>query len=139
MGLSTIAYSASFSKEEKKAARFGNVSVKGTPNKVRWALKGTHNKDFSLSAWGLDGSLEYFHGMFYLAKARKNLSAQSCDGKGGTVAVKKGEEIIIIRATKGVSVARLKNKRTVYMPKKSFQVTKFLYNFITVKLIFIST
>ena len=128
MGLSTIAYSASFSKEERKAALFGNVSVKGTSTKVEWALKGTHNKKFSLSSWGLDGSLEYFHGMFYLAKAKKNLNAQSCDGKGGTVHVKKGEQIIIIKASKGTSVARLKNKRTVYMPKKSFQVTKFLYN-----------
>lgn len=114
----------------RNAAYYGNVRVNGTSDKVLGAIGTSHGKRISLSDWKLDGSLSYFHGMFYEATVRKNIAASATDAIGGRVSVKKGEKIIVMRMTsrKGNAVCRLKNGRTVMIPAGKIQVNRFLYN-----------
>lgn len=116
--------------KERKAAKFGSVAVENTKNVVYGAFNFSHGKKVNLSAYGADGSLKYFHGMFYLAKMTKKYTAKACDSKGGTVRIKKGETILVtcFSGKKKKAVCRLKNKRAVYVPAKYFKVNRFLYN-----------
>ena len=51
----------------RKAAKFGSVEVSGTDSAARQVRGSSHGKRVSLSAWGLDGALDYVHGMYYMA------------------------------------------------------------------------
>ena len=114
----------------RKAAAYGNVKVSGTSDDVRAAIGSSHGSRVSLSKWNLDGSLSYFHGMFYEATVRKTVKASAKDSKGGTVTVRKGEKIIVmcLPSRSGKAVCRLKSGRTVSIPAKKIKVDRFLYN-----------
>lgn len=114
----------------RKAAKFGSVEVTGTKTAAS-RVKGTsHGKKVSLSAWGLDGALDYVHGMYYMAQMKANYRAASADSKKSKVSVKKGQRIVILYYPKqnGTAVCRLQNKRTVYIPVKKLKVLYYLYN-----------
>ena len=112
-----------------KAAKFGKTPVAGTPNKTM-KIMGTKKGKINLSSWKIDGSLEYVHGMYYLAKTKKGLTAKAADEKGGKVKLKKGEKLLVIYfpTNRGKTVCRLKNGRTVYVPATSLTVTNYVYN-----------
>ena len=114
----------------RKAARFGSVEVTGTnPTAVR--VKGTaHGKKVNLSPWGLDGALDYVHGMYYMAVLQSSYQAPSADSIRSKVKVKKGQKVVVLYYPKqnGKAVCRLKNGRTVYIPVRKLRVQYYIYN-----------
>ena len=114
----------------RKAAKFGSVKVSGTNTVARRALRKSHGKKVKLSAWGLDGALDYVHGMYYMAKLRTSYKAKSADSVKRKVKVKKGQKVVILYYPRrnGKAVCRLKNKRTVYIPVKKLKVLFYIYN-----------
>ena len=114
----------------RKLAKFGSVNVSGT-DPVSKRVKGrSHGKMADLSAWGLDGSLDYVHGMYYMAELRKTYTAQSADSENSKVRVKKGEKVVVLYYPhrNGKTICRLKNKRTVRIPAKKLKVLYYIYN-----------
>ena len=122
-----ICAGASVDKKSMRAAKYGRIAVSGTKNNARRTRSG---KKVDLSKYGLDGSLEYMHGMYYMARVKTALKAKAADKAGGKVAVKKGENVVCIYlpGRKGNAVCRLKNKRTVLIPGKYLTVSYYIYN-----------
>ena len=114
----------------RKAAKFGSVKVSGTETVARRAIRKSHGKKVNLSAWGLDGALDYVHGMYYMAKVKTTYEAKSADSVKSKVKVKKGQKVVILYYPRrnGNAVCRLKNRRTVYIPVKKFKVLYYIYN-----------
>ena len=126
---SSFSCMADLSESMMKGARYGTVAVSGTSGKVCGAFKSSHGKSVNVGKYGVDGSLKYFHGMFYLAKLTKSVKVNCCD-ESGTVKLKKGSTVLIVdfKGRKTKSIARTKSKQSVYLPPKCFKVTSFLYN-----------
>ena len=114
----------------RKAAKFGSVKVSGTETVARRAIRKSHGKKVNLSAWGLDGALDYVHGMYYMARVKTTYKAKSADSVKSKVKVKKGQKVVILYYPRrnGKAVCRLKNRRTVYIPVKKLKVLYYIYN-----------
>ena len=80
----------------RKAAKFGSVKVSGTETVARRAIRKSHGKKVNLSAWGLDGALDFVHGMYYMAKVKTTYEAKSADSVKSKVKVKKGQKVVIL-------------------------------------------
>ena len=119
-------------KRTRSICKFGNVYNGGTDRTARRSKGHSHGKAISLSAYGLDGSLDYVHPMFYLAKVKSKVKAKSADGNKSGVSVKKGSKVVIMymksQSRKSKSVCRLKNGRTVYIPNSKLNVLYYIYN-----------
>lgn len=117
---------------ERKEGDFGTVRVDGTSAKALWALNKKKNKSINLSAYGVDGSLSYFHGMFYEAKVTKTTKAKCVAPKSKKkLKVKKGSSVIVIRykGNRKKALCKLKkSKKTVYISAKYLKFRKFIYN-----------
>ena len=128
--LFTCSVSAKSSNDKKlrKLANYGRVAGPVGSNTTKYSINGSKSKKINLKKWGIDGSLKYFHGMFYRAKLKKNSSVKTIDNK--KVKVKKGQEVIIMYfpSRNGKTICRLKNKQTVYIPAKLLKVTGYIYN-----------
>ena len=83
----------------RKAAKFGSVKVSGTETVARRAIRKSHGKKVNLSAWGLDGALDYVHGMYYMVKVKTTYEAKSADSVKSKVKVKKGQKIGAVGST----------------------------------------
>ena len=114
----------------RKLARFGAVEVSGTDPTAKRVKGKSHGKNVDLSAWGLDGSLDSVHGMYYMAVLKKTYTAASADSVKEKVRVKKGENVVILYYPRrnGTTICRLKNKRTVRIPAKRLRVLYYIYN-----------
>ena len=64
--LSSAAFASGVSdKVTRKACKFGTVYKGGTSREVRKCKGHSYGKKINLSAYGLDGELDYVHGMYY--------------------------------------------------------------------------
>ena len=117
-------------KVTRKACKVGNIYNPGTSKEVRRCKGHSYGKKVNLSAYGLDGELDYVHGMFYIATVRANVLAKSADSNRSSVRIKKKTKVVVLyfKSRKGKAVCRLKNKRTVYIPAEKLSVKYYLYN-----------
>ena len=109
--------------------RFGEVKVEGT-SKATFRCKGrSYGQGIDLSAYGLDGELDYVHGMYYVAKIKSSILAKSADSDPNPVRTRKGEEAIIIcYLNKKTTICRFKGGRSAIVPAKKLKVNYYLYN-----------
>ena len=114
----------------RKAAKFGSVEVSGTASAARQVRGSSHGKRVSLSAWGLDGALDYVHGMYYMAVLKRTYTASSADSVKSKVKVKKREQVVVLYypSRNGKAVCRLKSRRSVWIPVSKLKVQYYLYN-----------
>ena len=129
LALPNFVYAGStFSKSLRKTLRFGNVAVSGTPSTTKVLLNGSSANKIDLSSFGLDGSLEYFHGMYYKASLKKSIKVKSI-GKG-SFKVKKGTEVIILNynTRKGKVACAFKDKKIGYVPIKKLKIKGYIFN-----------
>lgn len=114
----------------RKAAKFGSVLVSGTSTAAMRVKGRSHGKKVNLSAWGVDGALDYVHGMYYMAQLKSAYTAPSADADKAKVKVKKGEKVLVLYypKRKGKAICRLKNKRTVRIPAGKLRVKYYIYN-----------
>ena len=116
----------------KSLCRFGSVHNGGTDRTARRSRGHSYGKAVDLSAYGLDGELDYVHGMFYMARVKSGTTAGSADENGSPETGKKGTDVIVMYmesdSKKAKSVCRLKNGRTVYIPNSRLKVLYYLYN-----------
>ena len=116
----------------RKAARFGGVYAEGTNPEAKLCRGHSHGKPADLSAYGLDGQLDYIHSMYYTATVTGSVNAASADSDPSSVSVGKGQKVIVIymgshRKT-AKSVCRLAGGRTVYIPNSRLKVGYYIYN-----------
>ena len=117
-------------KKTMSNSHFGKITVDGTKNDPMKAHGSSRGKKFNLSTWGLDGSLEYVHGMYYTARVTKTGTYSSADSEKSKVKVKKGTQVLVtfIKSRKGNSVCRLKSGRTVKIPTQKLRFNEYIYN-----------
>ena len=119
-------------KNVRRLAKWGTVVGNKKRGDARVSIRDTRYVPIDISNYGLDDSLQYFHGMFYRAKIKGNLTTTTLDKKKEKVKVKKGEEVIAIgflsRSPKAKVLCRLKSKKDVYIPIKYIDVTGYIYN-----------
>lgn len=119
-------------RKTRSICRFGTVYNSGTDNTARQSRGHSYGKTIDLSAYGLDGELDYVHPMFYLAQVKSNVMAGSADSISSPVSVRKGTETVIMymksHSKKSKSVCRLKSGRTVYIPNSKLKVRYYIYN-----------
>ncbi len=115
----------------RKAAKFGSVEVSGTGTAAMRVRGSSHGRNVDLSAWGLDGELDYVHAMYYMAKVKSSCTAASADSNKSKVKVKKGQQVVVLyfpRNRGGKAVCRLKSGRTVKIPVGKLKVSFYIYN-----------
>lgn len=111
----------------RNKAHFGKVYRRGTSSGAAYCLGSSYGNSISLQGYGLDTSLALVHGMYYEAKTTSKVRAQSADSKRSSVTVNRDTTVIVLYLGKK-AVCRLKNGRTVEIPKKKLKVSKYIYN-----------
>ena len=135
MLFATVSYASTVpNSSTRNAASYGRVKKKDSSKPQ--AMTNLKKKSINLSKYGLDGSLKYFHGMFYEAKTTKTVNAEAVDGKGDFVINKKASVIVMKTVGhKSMAVVRavIKQKsKTLYRTGKIsteyLNFKKYIYN-----------
>ena len=109
---------------------YGHVAIEGTKDHARVVIKHNKPKSINLSKYGLDGTLEYYHGMYYTASLRSKLTVKSISGPHNKIKLKKGTKVIIAcyPSRKKNTVCKLKGGEAVYIPPKKLKITGYIFN-----------
>lgn len=115
------------SKREKQLIFYGRVKANDNSKPSCMESEGwNHIKKFDLAPYGLDGSLSYFHGMYYLVSLKKTRNCKALDG-GKNAVLKKGTKMIVMRAVSRQSGKNCICRAKVGKAYRTFGIrTKFL-------------